>query len=129
VRQDGYAKGVDHVVCLSALHFLRPELFSFALVLFFARANKSITISVDEIPDTYNENLDKIGYAYMHSTNHISSIEAFGEPPGWKLTRSERSFSWTSHATGDDVYTTYFRFDRIDGESRQLLLKDVEVPN
>ncbi|KAG8425614.1 hypothetical protein J3458_002297 [Metarhizium acridum] len=53
------AKSVDHITCFSSIHFLRPEMFSFVMVLCFALANKSVTISVDDIPDVYNETLKK----------------------------------------------------------------------
>ncbi|KAK8096449.1 ATP-grasp fold- subdomain 1 [Apiospora kogelbergensis] len=124
-----YAKSVDHVVCFSAVHFLRSEMFAFVLVLCFTLANKSITISVDDIPDQYNENLKQRGYGFMYSTNHIANMKSFGEPPGWRLTKGERQYSWTSPATGDDVYTTYFRFDRIPDASRHLMFSTIEVLN
>jgi hypothetical protein len=47
--------GVDHIVSLSALHHLTPEELTFVLVRCFQLARKSITITVDEIPDEYND--------------------------------------------------------------------------
>ncbi|KAK2606443.1 hypothetical protein QQS21_003136 [Conoideocrella luteorostrata] len=126
---DRYANSVDHIVCFSAIHFLRPELFSFILVLCFIVANKSITLSVDEIPDEFNEVVTKKGLGHMHSTNHLSSMKAFGEPKGWHLVRSERQFSWKSPHTGVEVYTTYFRFERADDRYRDLMFMPENLPN
>ncbi|RLL95664.1 hypothetical protein CFD26_104968 [Aspergillus turcosus] len=123
-----FADSVDHIVCFSALHFLRPEIFTFVLVLCFTLAKRSVSISIDEIPDVYNENLEKKGFGSMHSFNHLDSMLAFGEPPNWRLTKSTRQYSWTSPVTRDEIYTTYFRFDRI-GESQDLMFKGPEVPN
>lgn len=123
-----FADSVDRIVCFSALHFLRPEIFTFVLVLCFTLANKSVSISIDEIPDVYNENLEKKGVGFMHSFNHLPRMLAFGEPPNWRLTKSTRQYSRTSPATGDEIYTTYFRFDRI-GETQDLMFKGPEVPN
>ncbi|KAI9375070.1 hypothetical protein BJX61DRAFT_540217 [Aspergillus egyptiacus] len=123
-----YAESIDHIVCLSAIHFLSPEMFSFVLVLCFALANKSITINIDEIPDSYNDHLEKINRGFMHSRNHLASMEAFGEPPGWRLTRGKSQYSWTSPATGDDVNSTYFRFDRV-GDAQSLIFRDPEFTN
>lgn len=123
-----FAESVDHIVCFSAIHFLRPETFAFVLVLCFALANKSISISIDEIPAHYNENLEKANYGFMYSRNHLANMAAFGEPLNWHLTESKRQYSWTSPATGDEVYTTYFRFDRIE-ESRDMMFKGSGFPN
>lgn len=124
-----YAHTIDHIVSFTAIHFLRPEVFSFFMALCFALANKSITVTVDEIPDHYNETLIKMGYAHMYSNNHLKAMEAFGEPPGWRLERGKSQFSWTSPTTGDDIYSTCFRFERIEGASRDIMFSLEELPN
>ncbi|KAG6065911.1 hypothetical protein E4U32_006824 [Claviceps aff. humidiphila group G2b] len=109
---------IDHVVCSSALQHIEPEMFSFIMVLFFLRASKSITLSVEEIPDVYNENLIKAGHIKAGSmapnSNHVGAMEAFGVPEGlgWRLVSKERVFSWASPKTGDRIYSTYYRFER-----------------
>lgn len=108
---------IDHIVCFSAIHFLSPEEFAFLLVSCFVIAQKSITIGVDEIPHVYNENLHKRGSSFMHSFNHLQNMEAFGKPRGWTLVSRQRQFGWNSPATKDDVYTTTFRFERVDPQS------------
>jgi SAM-dependent methyltransferase len=108
---------VDHIVCFSAIHFLSPEEFAFLLVSCFVTVRKSITIGVDEIPDVYNENLAKKGDSFMHSFNHLQNMEALGKPRGWSLVSRQRQYGWKSPATKDDVYTTTFRFERVDPKS------------
>ncbi|KAJ5217942.1 uncharacterized protein N7498_000041 [Penicillium cinerascens] len=108
---------VDHIVCFSAIHFLSPEEFAFLLVSCFVIARKSITIGVDEIPDVYNENLHQRGDSFMHSYNHLQNLEAFGKPRGWSLVSRQRQYGWNSPATKDNVYTSTFRFERVDPKS------------
>ncbi|KAI9933662.1 hypothetical protein ASPWEDRAFT_174822 [Aspergillus wentii DTO 134E9] len=107
----------DHIVCFGAAHFLSPEELTFCLVLCFVVARKSITIAIDEIPDSYNENLDRLGHSCMRSLNHLAHMESFGVPRGWRLISRQRQYSWTSPTTGDDVFSNFFRFERIDGEN------------
>jgi SAM-dependent methyltransferase len=128
LNRDRFADGVDHIVCFAAIHFLRPEIFAFVLVLCFTLARKSITIGVDEIPDVYNNKLEQMNAGHMHAWNHLAGMLAFGEPPNWQLTKSTRQYSRTSLGTGDEIYTTYFRFDRV-GESQDVMFKGPEFPN
>ncbi|KAG6138194.1 hypothetical protein E4U28_004293 [Claviceps purpurea] len=113
---------IDHVVCSSALQHIEPEMFSFIMVLIFVRASKSITLSVEDIPDAYNEKLLKAGHikagSMALSSNHLGAMEAFGVPEGlgWQLVSKERVFSWASPKTGDRIYATWFRFERADDE-------------
>ncbi|EAW20843.1 uncharacterized protein NFIA_113740 [Aspergillus fischeri NRRL 181] len=125
---DRFAEGADHIVCFAAVHFLRPEIFAFVLVLCLILARKSIIIGVDEIPDVDNEKLEQMNAGHIHAWNHLASMLAFGEPPNWQLTKSTRQYSRTSLGTGDEIYTTYFRFDRV-GESQDLMFKGPEFPN
>jgi SAM-dependent methyltransferase len=104
---------IDHVVCFGAVHFLTPEEFGLFLVQCFVIANRSITIAVDEIPDSHNMRLRNKGMSYMHSINHLANMKNFGEPEGWRLVSHRRRFSWNSPTTGDDVYSTFFRFERM----------------
>ncbi|QMW39184.1 hypothetical protein G4B11_002464 [Aspergillus flavus] len=107
---------VDHIVCLSAIHFLSPEEFTFVLVLCFLMAHKSITIGVDEIPDGYNESLQALGHHHMYSTNHVANMELFGEPRGWRLATRHREFAWKSFTTQHEVWTTYYRFEKVGND-------------
>ncbi|PLB35189.1 uncharacterized protein BDW47DRAFT_133789 [Aspergillus candidus] len=112
---------IDHIICFGAAHFLSREGFTFFMVLCFVLAKKSITIAIDEIPDTYNEHLRQIGHGHMHSVNHLETMEGFKEPRGWRLVNRQRQYSWTSPTTGDDVFSTFFRFERTDEKDIKIL--------
>ncbi|KAF3935456.1 hypothetical protein ABW20_dc0108087 [Dactylellina cionopaga] len=118
---------IDHIVCFSAVHFLSVSEFAFVLVLCFVLAKKSITLTVDEIPDVYNKHLAERGEPFMHSTNHLANMEAFGEPLGWRLKSRHKQFSWTSGATGDKVFTNYFRFERTNESNRELVFRKFDA--
>ncbi|KAM3558766.1 hypothetical protein MY1884_003835 [Beauveria asiatica] len=124
-----YAAAVDHVVCFAALQFLRPEALHFVLVLCFAIAGRSITVGVDEIPDGYNAALDEAGFGHMRQHNHVASMQAFGEPPGWRLKQREREYNWTSPRTGHEIYATYFRFERDEAAQRLVMFDKEELAN
>ncbi|WEW56108.1 hypothetical protein PRK78_001543 [Emydomyces testavorans] len=108
--------GVDHVVAMSVLHHLTPEELTFVLVRCFQLAKKSITLTVDEIPDEYNQVLHKRGLPHMHSNDQLKNVKAMGEPAGWRLSYLRRQFGWTSPATGVQVYVTVFHFERYEKE-------------
>ncbi|KAG5921741.1 hypothetical protein E4U61_006268 [Claviceps capensis] len=78
---------IDHVVCSSALQHIEPEMYSFIIVLLFVRASKSITLSVEEILDVYNEKLLKVGHikagSMALSSNHLCAFE-ITEGLGWQ---------------------------------------------
>ncbi|KAG5983618.1 hypothetical protein E4U55_007718 [Claviceps digitariae] len=121
-------ESIDHMVSSSALQLLYPEMFSFVVALMFIRANKSITLSVDEITDAYKANIAQLGFTSFVSFNHLASMEAFGKPKGWRLVSKERVFSWASPKTGDSIYTTYFRYERTQDATRDLMFRRVEIP-
>ncbi|PGH13064.1 hypothetical protein AJ79_03901 [Helicocarpus griseus UAMH5409] len=106
---------VDHVVGCSALQFLSHEEFAFLLVMCFRMAKRSITVVLDEITDACNERLVKTGEPHMCAMNHLEHMLPFGQPSEWRLRKHERLFSWKSPATGEDIYTNVFRYERIEG--------------
>ncbi|KAK6348280.1 hypothetical protein TWF718_006086 [Orbilia javanica] len=113
---------IDHVLCFSGFHFLSPEDFSFVLALCFTLAKKSITFSLDEITDIYNEAIAARGLSFAHSINHIATMEAFGVPRGWRLAHRFRQFSWTSPTTEKhEIYTNYFRFERVEPDETAIM--------
>lgn len=103
-----------HIVCFSMIHFLPSVELSMVLVAAFRLARKSITLSVDEIPEEYNVRLRGMGpsYSYMVGGNRVKEVEAFGVPTGWKLADRFRVFACTSPHTKDDIYTSVFNFER-----------------
>nr|BAV32143.1 hypothetical protein [Sordaria araneosa] len=117
-----YAEAVDHVVCFTAIQLLRPETLSLFLVLAFALTNKSITFTVNEVPERYNSYLAEKDHAHMRSANHVKALEDFGVPNGWELVWRHREFAWTTPQTGDDIYSVIYRFERVDEATRGDLL-------
>ncbi|KAI1932871.1 hypothetical protein LOZ58_001813 [Ophidiomyces ophidiicola] len=106
--------GVDHIVAMSMLHHLTPEDVTFVLVRCFQLAKKTITFTIDEIPDEYNEALLKRGLPHMHSNDHIKNVKSLGEPMGWRLSYLRRQLGWKSPATGVQVFITIFHFERFE---------------
>lgn len=121
---------VDLIMCFSAIHFLSPELFSFVLAVSFLTAGRTITVGVDEILDVYKENLRARGHSHVHSTDHIENMEAFGDPPGWRLVSRKRQYCWTSPVTSDDNYTaTVFHFERVEGRTSDVEFLNMQLLN
>lgn len=108
----GLAGPVDHVVCFYALQFLDIIDLDFLLAFAFLNTAVSVTFSVDEIPEGYNDALRQRDMEHMVQHNHLKAVEDFGVPHGWDLTFKRRFFAWKSYHTGHDIYTTVFRFDR-----------------
>lgn len=103
----------DHVVCVSTLQYLDEVEMCAVLVRMFQLAQKSVTISVDEIPDSHNEAWVKAGFPFLQVKNHLQLVEGFGVPRGWRVGRRVRKFGWTSPNTGHNVDTVLFRFEAL----------------
>ncbi|KAE8351972.1 hypothetical protein BDV28DRAFT_136002 [Aspergillus coremiiformis] len=108
-----YPDAVDHVICMGALQYLDANELSLVFSRVFQLARRSFTFSADEIPESYNDAQRRRGRAHMHSIDHLAEIEAYGIPVGWKMTDRWRRIGWKSPTSGDEVYTTIFRFERI----------------
>lgn len=115
---------IDHVVSFFALQFLDPVDMDFMLTSAFLTANRSVTISVDEIPESYNEALRQSGNGHMAQWDNVGVVETFGVPRGWTLSSQQRHFAWKSFHTGHEVYTTVFRFER-HGPGDSLTSRDI----
>ncbi|RSL41926.1 hypothetical protein CEP54_015661 [Fusarium duplospermum] len=105
----------DHIMYFSAIHFLSPLEVSLVLSRCFQLAKRSVTLGVDEIPETYNEAIKKLPPPnnVMTSINQVQEVRDFGVPRGWKLALEEQTFGWHSPNTNVDVNTTLFHFERI----------------
>ncbi len=101
----------DHILSIGCLLFLNKVVFQMTLNLMFEMATKSITITIDEIPDEYNEILVKMGYGFMYSYNHKCVLDTFKVPDKWILTYNKRQHMWRSLTTGIDVYGSLLRFE------------------
>ncbi|KAH7253033.1 hypothetical protein B0J15DRAFT_549771 [Fusarium solani] len=105
----------DHIMCYQVIHFVSAFEVSLVLSRCFQLAKQSVTIDVDEIPEAYNEAIEKLPPPnnVMTSINHVQEVRDFGVPRGWKLALEERVFGWKSPNTNVDVNTTLFHFERI----------------
>ncbi|KAF9287289.1 hypothetical protein BGZ68_002001 [Mortierella alpina] len=103
----------DHVVSSGALYFLDKESLLSVMDRCFVIAEQSITFGIEEIPDAYNRHLLAMGLKEMYSHNHISIVDSYVVPGGWHLVYKERHFLWFSPKTGDDVYGTIYRYERL----------------
>ena len=103
----------DHIVCITSLQYLDEATLSAVLARMFFVAQKSVTITIDEVPEAYNESLEKKGLKHMVVRNHIPQLNSFGVPRGWRVACRRREFAWTSPHTGHDVYITTFRFEAL----------------
>ncbi|KAK6360501.1 hypothetical protein TWF730_006641 [Orbilia blumenaviensis] len=107
----------DHIVAFSMLYFLTPEDFTMTMVRAFQLARKSLVVSIDKIPDAYNEKLIKSGppASNMVGHNHLSIMEKmFCNPPpnGWKLANKQQHWGWKSPSMDIEVYLTVYIFER-----------------
>ncbi|KAL1925120.1 uncharacterized protein VTP21DRAFT_3 [Calcarisporiella thermophila] len=103
---------IDHVVSTGALHFLNNDVFKSTLMRLFEIADKSITLSIEDIPEEYNQNLIRLGVASMYSYNNTFVAENIIIPKDWERVHREYTYMWKSPATGNNIYGTIFRFER-----------------
>ncbi|KAG0623732.1 hypothetical protein M758_3G197300 [Ceratodon purpureus] len=103
----------DHIVSLSTFQYLDEVTLSAVLARIFLVARKSVTFTIDEIPELQNELLEKASLKHMQARNHIAQVEAFGVPRGWRVAARERAFGWTSPSTNTNVFVTTFRFEAL----------------
>lgn len=104
----------DHVVAMDSMHFLDPDTFLLVMCRVFELARISVTLSLGEFTNDYNQALLDRGMPFMHSFNHVQGLEAFGVPKGWKLVYQKRHFAWVSPHTHQSIFATIFRFERQD---------------
>ena len=101
----------DHVLSIGCLHFLNNVVFEEVIRRLFEIARKSITISIEEIPDVYNEMLIKKGCHCIYSYNNKSVIDDFNIPENWILAHSEHNLMWCSPTTGINIHGLILRFE------------------
>ena len=111
----------DHIISFSTLYFMSPEDFSLIMARLFQLARKSIAVTIDEIPDVYNERLRELGQKYSNMTGHNHKAEmerVYCNPPpaGWKLAETFHELGWSSPSTKCDVHVTAYIFERVEDE-------------
>ncbi|RVD83496.1 uncharacterized protein DFL_007883 [Arthrobotrys flagrans] len=108
-----YKDPVDHIICMGAFHFLDTNELSLVLSRAFQLARRSVTFTIDEIPNSYKKAQSTRGREYMAGFNHLDEVERYGTPVGWKLADRWRYLGWASPTTGDEVYSNVFRFEAL----------------
>ena len=103
----------DHIVCLSALHFLTAPELSLVLARCFQLARLSLTVSMDEVPNNQAQGPDIPAGLSMESFSHIDEAMAFGIPPGWQLVCRKRRLTCVSPLCGDRIHTTVLRYEKL----------------
>ncbi|KAF9957845.1 hypothetical protein BGZ72_001258 [Mortierella alpina] len=103
----------DHVVSSGALYFLDKDSLLSVMDRCFVISEQSITLGIEDIPDSYNRHLLKMGFGDMYSHNHTSVVDSYVVPEGWQLVHKQRHFLWFSPKTGDNVFGTFYRFERL----------------
>lgn len=101
----------DHIVSHSTFLFLDEITLSAVLARMFQVARKSITFTVDEVPEAFSEAIQQ--HVDVRVWNNLAHVEGFGVPRGWRVAYRNRRFGWKSPHTGVDVYVTSFRFEAL----------------
>ncbi|KAA8651096.1 hypothetical protein EYZ11_005316 [Aspergillus tanneri] len=102
----------DHVVCFAAFQFLDPVHLTACLARMFMVARKSVTAIHEDLSDTYIENMKKRNGELCTNFNHISTLEEFGVPKGWKQVLMKHFPLYDNPNIGEVVYGFAIRFER-----------------
>ena len=103
----------DHITCFSVFQYVTPMTFVAALSQMFLKARKSITFDIPEVDAEYARKLDATAKLWRPN-DHLSSLERFGSPAGWKLTMYRHCLTYTEPNYEHDVYSRYIRYERVD---------------
>jgi D-alanine-D-alanine ligase-like ATP-grasp enzyme len=112
----------EHIISSGTLHFLNNVYFEKVLFRIFEIASKSITLTIEDIPDIYNKNLIDKGIINMYSYNNTKIIDNFIIPNEWNIVYKEKVFMWDSPSTGDKIYGTIYRYEK-------NLISDLNIGN
>ncbi|KAJ5188102.1 Major facilitator superfamily domain general substrate transporter [Penicillium cf. griseofulvum] len=103
----------DHVVCFAAFQFLDPVHLTAFLARMFMIAKRSVTAIHEDLTEAYIENMKKRNGELCTNFNHVSTLEDFGVPRGWKQVRMERFPLYDNPNLGETVYGFVVRFERL----------------
>jgi hypothetical protein len=98
---------------MGALHFLDPVILNAVLARMFMLAKRSVTFEVDDLDESYIQEVKRKHGDLCVNTNHVQTVEEFGVPKGWKLAHKKREFLYNSPTTSGDVYGYAMRFERL----------------
>ncbi|KAK6497790.1 hypothetical protein TWF481_012193 [Arthrobotrys musiformis] len=109
-----YNSPIDHIVCISAFHFLDINELYLVLSRVFQLARLSVTFTIDEIPKSYEKIQRDKSRDYMCGFNHSDEMDRYGAPVGWKLVDRWRYVGWKVPTAGaEEVYSNIFRFEAV----------------
>ncbi|KAI1360189.1 hypothetical protein F5Y08DRAFT_317896, partial [Xylaria arbuscula] len=103
----------DHVVCFAAFQFLDPVHLTACLARMFMVAQKSVTAIHEDLTDAYIENMKSRNGALCSNFNHISTLEEFGIPKGWRQILKDRIPLYDNSNLGETVYGFAIRFEKV----------------
>ncbi|CAI7582156.1 unnamed protein product [Penicillium palitans] len=103
----------DNVVCFAAFQFLDPVHLTAFLARMFMVAKRSVTAIHEDLTEAYIENMKKRHGELCTNFNHVSTLEEFGVPEGWKQVRMERFSLYDNPNLGETVYGFVIRFERL----------------
>ncbi|KAI0552992.1 hypothetical protein F4679DRAFT_591212 [Xylaria curta] len=102
----------DHVVCFGAFQFLDPLHLTACLAHIFMIAQRSVTAIHEDLSDAYIEDMKKRNGELCSNFSHISTLEEFAIPKGWKQVLIERFPSYDNPNLKETVYGFAIRFER-----------------
>ena len=79
----------------------------------FMVAERSVTAIHEDLTEAYIENMKKRNGELCTNFNHVSTLEEFGVPDGWKQIRMERFTLYDNPNLGETVYGFVIRFERL----------------
>lgn len=76
-------------------------------------ACKSVTFEIDDLDETYIQEIKQKHGDLTFNANHVQAVEEFGIPKGWKRVYNERQFLYSSPIIKTDVYGYAMWYERL----------------
>lgn len=104
----------DHIVCFSVFQYVDYVTFLSTVAQMFCVAKKSVSFDVVDISSEYLDILSMGSeYERLLPVNNVPAIQRFHVPPGWKKVLETRTIAYVEPEFGMEVFSYYFRFERI----------------
>ncbi|KNG89678.1 hypothetical protein ANOM_002310 [Aspergillus nomiae NRRL 13137] len=100
-----YNTPVDHVFCLSTLHFFSAEELDFILARCFLLAKRSIILTIDESFDSVRTHMKQNVSISGYFTNHVNNTKSFVLPRSWDLSSKTRCDSSSTRCATTFIFT------------------------
>lgn len=102
----------NHISCFSAFQYLDSITFTAVLSRMFMLARNSVTVEVDDLPESYIIEMEKHTGNRIRNSNNVSALRRFGTPPGWKKVRDDYVPVYNSPHFNISVSGYVLRFER-----------------